>query len=105
VSAKSSRRARAVAFSEAQRLALWAKGEAEAFRGLKGIFRRLFKRSRWHDLVGRWYKSNLKRFAKEAARYLRSGQDAIDYADRRRFARAQRKAAIKRRKEKLDAQP
>jgi hypothetical protein len=100
MSAKSSRRARAMAYGEAQRSKLWQRGEAEAFHGLKGLLRRLFARRRWTDIVGDWHKANLKRFAKIAATYVRSGQAERDYLERRRFAKLQRRAAVLRQKER-----
>ena len=102
MSAKSSRRARAVAYSEAQRLGLWQRGEAEAYHGFKGFFRRLFARRRWTDIVGKWHKSNLKRFAKLAANYVHSGQDKKDFLERRRFDKVRRRLEIKRNREAME---
>ena len=102
MSSKQSRRFRAAAYAEAQRLGLWKKGETQVFGGFQGFFRRLFARRRWTGIVGRWYKSNLKRFAKLAANYVHSGQDQKDFLERRRFDKVRRRLAIKRNREALE---
>jgi hypothetical protein len=101
MSAKSSRKARIMAYGEALRSKLWDKGENEVFHGLRGVLRKLFRKAQYQDIVGRWHKANLKRFAKIAAAYVRSGEAEKDYLERRRFAKLQRKAATKRRLERI----
>jgi hypothetical protein len=99
---KKSRLARAEAYKRAENR--WAEGEKQVFSGFKGFFRKLFRRKKWLDLIGKWYARNLKADVKAIASYITSGQAEIDYRDRRRLAHVQRKAAHQRQLEYLARQ-
>lgn len=96
MSGKQAKRARAAAHAEAERIGLWKKGERMAFeKWWRRLLARLFPqyRKRWIDAVGRWYKRNLKGFAKQAYAFVHD-------RDAQAFARAQARSARKRQAER-----
>jgi hypothetical protein len=81
VSGKQDKRARALAFREAKRRGLWKRGEAEVYaKWWRRILKRFFPkyRSAWADRIGRWYKAQVKKWAKQARAYVHD-QDAQEF--------------------------
>jgi hypothetical protein len=61
--------ARGIANAEAKKRGLWKQGETQVFaKWTRRLLIWLFpkKRQRYIDAIGRWYKSNLKRWSKMA---------------------------------------
>jgi hypothetical protein len=67
---KQAKRCRVAAWQYADSHGLWHKGESQVFTGLRGFFRKLFRRQKWTDAIGRWYKSNLKSLSRQAYAYI-----------------------------------
>jgi hypothetical protein len=91
MSGKSARKARASAYTEAQRSNLWKIGEDEVFHGLRGFFRKTFRKAHYIELVALWYDATLHHSARNIADYVRSGQAQKDFLERRRFDHVRRK--------------
>lgn len=91
MSGKVEKRYRAAAYAEASRRQLWKKGEDSFMRWYRRLLAWLFPRlrRRYFDLIGRWYKRNLKSFARQARAFMHD-------RDAQAFAAAQRKAEKKR---------
>ena len=90
---KQAKRARAIAFAEAERQGLWKKGESQFFTFWRKLLAFFFprRRRRYLDAIGRWYKATLKRWTRQA--YI---QTVIEREERIRFHRAQKRAERKR---------
>lgn len=85
MNSRQSKIARGLANAEAKRRGLWKQGESQVFakwtrRLLVWLFPK--KRQRYIDAVGRWYKANLKHWAKQAYAAIHE-RDAIAFAKAR----------------------
>lgn len=98
MSAKQDKRARALAFREAKRRGLWKQGESQVYnRWWRRLLRKLFPKysAKWAAVIGRWYKAQVKRWAKAARAYVHDREAQA-------FERARAKLERQRRKEALE---
>jgi hypothetical protein len=94
MSAKQSRKARALAYSHATDMQLWNELKSEAPRS---FFRRLFDLPASNRVVAELYKRNIDNWAHEARYYIRDIQaQKREHAERKRMEAAMRKARYKR---------
>jgi len=86
MSARQSKRARAYAYKEAERQGLWKKGEGEVYQKWhRRLAAKLFPkiRKKYMNIIGRWYKATLKRWAKQAYASIHD-RDAQAFASARK---------------------
>jgi hypothetical protein len=98
---KQAKRARAYAYKEAKRQGLWKKGEKDVYKKwYRRLASKLFPnfRKKYMDAIGRWYKSTLKRWSKEACA-------SIHDRDVQAFARARAKMQASDRKKRIAKLP
>lgn len=73
MSGKQDKRARALAFKEAKRRGLWKQGESQVYgKWWRRLLRWLSPKysEKWSSVIGRWYKAQVKRWAKQARAYV-----------------------------------
>jgi hypothetical protein len=94
MSAKQSRKARALAYAHATDMQLWYKLRREVHRS---FFRQLFNIPASNRVVAELYKRNIDNWAHEARYYIRDIQaQKREHAERKRLEKAMRKARYKR---------
>ena len=101
MSARQHRAARRIAYAEAKRSNLWAKGEDEVkskwWRRLLWLVWRPFRRL-WTGRIARWYRLNLKRYAHDLATNIEGRR-----RDEAAFRTAQKKVHARRLAAKLNS--